>query len=226
MTKIKIEILDENAIDCEYYGYESICRIIQLSKPNGKIQIVLDNLHQKIQSISSIIYKIEKEQQLINDLTTQIKNLKQKISSDRRKLTIAKKAIKNVQPNFNSQTINNPEIGKNEKDVLKLKDQVEKEMNILTKLQITYETNYEENPLCETIKSLIKKNITITDKTIFNTVIGSTMLYDELIDDGWTIDNPFENTINQLNSDIAYTNGESITPTPKKPDIYRSKHNK
>lgn len=228
MTTIKLEVLDDNAIDCEYYGYESICRIIQLSKPNGKIQTVLDNLHQKIQNISSIIYKIEKQQQLINDLTTQIKNLKQTISSDRRKLTIAKKAVKNVQPNFNIQTINNPEIGKNEKEVSNLKNQVEKEINILTNLQLNYETHYdyEDDPLCKTVKALIKKNIAVTDKTIFNTVIGATMLYDALIDDGWTVDDPFKNTINQLDSDIAYTNGESITTTPQKPDVYRSKHNK
>ena len=226
MTKIKIEILDDDAIDCEYYGYHSICRIIQLSKPNGEIQIILDNLHQKFQSISAIIYAIEKEQTLINNLTTQIKDLTQKISADKRKLTIARKAVKNVQPTFNSQTINNPEIGKNEKEVLTLKAQVEKAVNSLTKLQLTYETNYEENPLCETIKALIKKNIPITDKTIFNTVIGATMLYDELIDDGWTVDDPFEDTINQLNADMAYTNDETVIPTPKKPDIYRSKHNK
>lgn len=224
MTKIKIEILDDDAIDREYYGYTSICRIIQLSKPNGEIQIILDNLHQKFQSISSIIYAIEKKQTLINNLTTQIKNLNRKISSDKRKLTIARKAVKNVQPTFNSQTINNPEIGKNEKEVLTLKDQVEKEMTSLTKLQLTYETTYEENPLCETIKALIKKNIPITDQTIFNTVIGATMLYDELIDDGWTVDDPFEDSINQLNADMAYTNDETVIPTPKKPDIYRSKH--
>lgn len=226
MTKIKLEILDDDAIDREYYGYQSICRIIQLSKPNGEIQIILDKLHQKIQSISSIMFTIEKEQSRVNNLTTQIKNLKQKISSDQRKLTIARKAVKNVQPNFNSQTINNPEIKKNEKEVLKLKDQLQKATNILTNLQSANEPNYEENPLHETIKALIKKNIPITDQTIFNTVIGATMLYDELIDDGWTVDDPFDGVINQLSADMAYTNDESIIPTPKEPDIYRSKHNK
>jgi predicted RNase H-like nuclease (RuvC/YqgF family) len=225
MTTIKLEILDNDEIDCEYYGYESISRIIQMSKPNGDLNKVLKKLHQPIKDISTLAYQIKNTQSTIEKLNKKIADLKQKISSDRRKLTIARKAIQQVQPTFNKQTLNNPEIAKNQKTLKTLIPQLEIHQKNIIKLQDAYDTLYEKDPLSTTIKTLIDKNIKITDQTIYSTVIGSTTLYDALIADNWTVDDPFANTINHLNPEATYTNGESIIITPKKPNVYRSKYN-
>lgn len=225
MTTIKLEILDDDEIDCDYYGYKFISRIIQMSKPNGDLNKILKNLHQRINNISTLVYQIENTQSEIEKLNKKTADLKQKISSDRRKLTIARKAIQQVQPNFNKQTLNNPNIAKNQKKLKTLISQLETYQVNIIKIQNKYDQLYEDDPLDTTIKTLISKNITITDQTIYNTVIGSITLYDALIADNWTVDDPFVNTINRLNPESAYTSDENIIVTPQKPNIYRSKYN-
>lgn len=226
MTKVKFEILDNTGIDCNYYGYNYLVRPIQMSKPNGDLKKIFSKLEQQTNNAVTLADQYQKAISTVSKIKQEIKSTKQKITTSKRKLTNAKKAVKKLQTDFNPNSLNDPSIDINKNKLMSLAQQLKQAETLLDQVTAKKE-KYEDdkNPIYTIINDLMINKINpsqIKLNVVLNTALGATLLYDTLIDDGWTVDP--NDTINHIVDEAGYTNGEFIIKTPNKLDVYNSKH--
>lgn len=226
MTKISIEVLDENSIDCEYYGLAYVSRMITLVKSNGNLQLIVNNLQNKLEKDADLITQFKQQSEYVIKLRNQIQSLKKQITASKRNLTIARKAVAKIKTQHND--LQDPSIIIHEAKVQRLKNELDIASETRDLLEEKNLTNLEEDIFYKAVSQLFdawETSDSITLTKVFNTVLGATALYDALIDDGWIVESPLTHTMNHLIDENGYNNNESIVTIPDQFNIYASKHN-
>lgn len=216
MVEVTIEVADNNEVDCDYYGYLTVVRRVTLEKSNGDLDWILQVMSTEFNKKLNRIKYINKLNKDLANVESEIKQLKTKISTVQRNVAISRRAVEKLDSNINPKDIIDASIIKNRAKLATLEIKLENKSKELLKINQQYEN--EKDSIDLAIKGLISssKGNKITLNMFLSTIIGSTMLYNELCDYGWRIKKP--TTLNKLKDNL---NQENVLEIPDEFELYQ-----
>lgn len=226
MTTVLLEVVDDDEIDCDYYGLAYITHMIHMTKKDGDIQTVLADLQKKFAKAYQAVYQSNQITGQMQQVNQHIKDLKAKITTSNRKLARARRAVASVDPTKVVE-LKDSSLAINNKRLHELKDKAAQLDKQYAELSAIRDQNTEEDDVFESILNDLTsagvKIKTITLQTVLNTVLGSTALYDALLDDGWVVEDPFKHSLNEISDENGCNHNELYT-TQRQFRVYNSKH--
>lgn len=195
MEKVKLEVVLDDPVDREYYGYLYLTTIITMKNPQGNIKKIINKIDADLYEFKIIYNEQAKNVQKLADLNKQFSALKLVTQQHKRNLTVAKKALAKVDP-VKARELKDETIKSNEIKLGKL----DKELNELATYTDTNKLNT-SNTFYRVITSLLNKNWKLENidiHTFINTVIGSTYLYKVLLQNGWKLIDPYTDSLNNI----------------------------
>lgn len=213
MEKLKLEVVLDNPVDQDYYGYLYLTTIITMKNPQGNIKKIINKIDADLCEFKIIYNEQVINNQILADLNKQFSALKLVTQQHKRNLTIAKKALAKVDP-VKARELKDETIKSNEIKLSKL----DKELNGLATYTDTNKLN-KSNAFYKVITELLKNGWKLEDigvQEFLNTVIGSTYLYRILLKNGWKLVDPYADSLNTImesedvdGDDLFFTSCES-----------------
>lgn len=194
MATIELEVIDNDPINCDYYGllYESrIVRLVsQTSNLNDEMKQFVSNF------LETVAYSTTKGQaaidakfKYITSLDNQITNVKKNLTNASKNVATARRAVSNYHGDVSN--IKDPNVHKLAAKLSKLKDKYHTAYRKYDELLTAYinskhiETNMEQAINYLFANNCVKSINDIKPQDVINTAFGATAFYDQLIHNGW-----------------------------------------